>query len=102
MLQPGHGPIEVIVPIVEGNIVGWITVLRYDGWSYIADLLVAPDFRRRGIASLLIAQVIETAQAEGRAAVRLHVAASNTGARRLYTQAGFVPHPSGYLVLDLK
>jgi ribosomal protein S18 acetylase RimI-like enzyme len=55
----------------------------------VVDIALLPDFRRRGIASRIFAQLIEDAEKNGWE-ISLHVEHNNP-ARRLYDRIGFVP-----------
>ncbi len=78
-------------------------ILRIDGedagvvlWRTIADeaelltLAVAPEYRRRGVGAVLLAQVIERSRRRGARQLFLEVGVDNPGARSLYAQAGFI------------
>lgn len=52
---------------------------------------VAPEARRGGLGTALVAAAIDTARARGVARMFLEVAESNTAARVLYARAGFAP-----------
>jgi [ribosomal protein S18]-alanine N-acetyltransferase len=58
--------------------------------GYIITLDVAPELRRRGIASVLVSEVERQAHREGCAALVLHVFTGNEEAIRFYTSMGFV------------
>lgn len=58
--------------------------------GYIVTLDVAPEFRRRGLASRLMSAVERTALAEGAGGVTLHVFTGNEGAIRFYEREGYV------------
>ena len=49
-----------------------------------------PDYRRQGIASALLARVVEEGAARGSRRATLEVRRSNDPARRLYGRFGFV------------
>jgi ribosomal protein S18 acetylase RimI-like enzyme len=76
----------------EGKIVGNITVQRADKFGnrwQIANVAVAPQFRGRGIARVLMARALEhVEESHGRWAV-LQVYDKNTVARNLYDRMGF-------------
>ncbi|GFR40271.1 hypothetical protein Agub_g451, partial [Astrephomene gubernaculifera] len=63
----------------------------------ISLLAVLPSYRRRGLARLMLRQVVDCARSAGACAVFLHVRPGNTSALALYQAAGFlaaalVPH----------
>jgi [ribosomal protein S18]-alanine N-acetyltransferase len=55
----------------------------------IENVVVAPTFRHQGIATQLIRQIVQRAQAVHATSVLLEVRESNLAARQLYTKAGF-------------
>ena len=63
------------------------------------DLIVLPDRRRRGIASTLLAYVVEEARTQGVLRLTLLTDGDNTRAQALYAKLGFVP--SGMLPMRL-
>jgi ribosomal-protein-alanine N-acetyltransferase len=70
---------------VAGYVVGWFV----GDYGEVANLAVAPEMRRQGIASLLLDQAIADATRSGVAAIYLEVRDSNSGARSLYSSRGF-------------
>lgn len=60
---------------------------------HLLNLGVCPAWRRRGLGTQLISQVLSTAKKKGTARVILEVRASNHAAQRLYQKMGF--HPIG-------
>ncbi len=57
-------------------------------WN-ISDVWVRPDFRRRGIATMLVSKCEQTAQSRGATEIRLHVYASNQAAAMMYGRLGY-------------
>ncbi len=57
--------------------------------GYVVTLDVAPEFRRRGVATQLMREAERLAQEEGCLAMALHVFTENRAAIRFYTQDGF-------------
>ncbi len=53
------------------------------------NVAVAPDFRRRGIASALLERLFDATATRPARGYTLEVRVSNTGAIRLYEQLGF-------------
>ena len=76
----------------NGTVVGYIAVLtsRRHRNGRIYSLAVAPDFRRMGIAGLLIDTVIEYAQRTGLKTVSLEVRLDNQAAITLYKKKQFM------------
>jgi [ribosomal protein S18]-alanine N-acetyltransferase len=56
---------------------------------HISTIAVAPEYRRRGVATRLMQQVLADAAAEGAGRATLEVRVSNTAARKLYERLGF-------------
>ncbi len=79
----------------DGQIVGNVTLFPADyppelgRTIIIANVAVAPAYRRRGIARQLMQAALEAIRAGGAAAAILEVEADNTGAQLLYTGLGF-------------
>ena len=75
----------------DGKLVGYLIVSRYvDAW-HVMNVAVAPDHRRRKIATLLLDQLFERTASEGHRGYTLEVRVSNDVAIRLYERAGFKP-----------
>ena len=72
---------------VENELVGYLVCSRYDTVWHVMNVAVDPDRRRRGIASALIAALIERVGAD--ADLTLEVRRSNAGALALYERFGF-------------
>jgi ribosomal-protein-alanine N-acetyltransferase len=73
----------------DGVLVGYAFVSRYvDAW-HVMNIAVAPDFRRRGIATTLLGRLFEVTAADPRRGYTLEVRVSNADAIRLYEKLGF-------------
>lgn len=82
-----------IVVEEAGRPVGYAGVYHAGG-AADADLLTIatlPAVRGRGLARLMLEEVVGTARAQGCGAILLEVRQSNTGAQRLYLAHGFAP-----------
>ncbi|MFJ9616983.1 GNAT family N-acetyltransferase [Streptomyces noursei] len=67
--------------------------LAVDGrWAGFAAVETAPERRREGLATLVMAALAERALTEGASAAYLQVEADNTGGLALYDGLGFVEH----------
>jgi [ribosomal protein S18]-alanine N-acetyltransferase len=74
-----------------GELLGYLIISRYvDAW-HVMNVAVAPEHRRRKIASMLLDQLFELTAREGRRGYTLEVRVSNDVAIRLYERAGFKP-----------
>ncbi|RAJ71521.1 acetyltransferase (GNAT) family protein [Streptomyces sp. Amel2xB2] len=61
-------------------------------WAGFAAIEVAPEHRRRGLATAVMAELARTALAEGASAAYLQVETGNEAARVLYDGLGFADH----------
>jgi [ribosomal protein S18]-alanine N-acetyltransferase len=72
-------------------LLGYLIISRYvDAW-HVMNVAVAPDHRRRKIATMLLDRLFELTAGEGRRGYTLEVRVSNDVAIRLYERAGFKP-----------
>jgi ribosomal-protein-alanine N-acetyltransferase len=76
---------------IAGEMVGFIAadIHRFENVAWIATLGVLPDYRRRGIASILLRASEERLKVPR---IRLSVRTSNRPAIDLYTRFGYVRH----------
>jgi GNAT superfamily N-acetyltransferase len=78
-----------------GTLVGAILVVRESPWDdapngpFVVDLIVAPDYRRRGIATALVSEVASRCTHWGFDSLALRLEARHGGARELYSMLGF-------------
>jgi ribosomal-protein-alanine N-acetyltransferase len=73
----------------EGDLVGYAFISRYvDAW-HVMNVAVATDFRRRGIATLLLERLFEETATDPQRGYTLEVRVSNSQAIRLYERLGF-------------
>ena len=78
-----------------GTLVGAILVVRKSPWDdaldgpFVVDLIVAPDYRRRGIATALVSEVASRCTHWGFDSLALRLDARHGGARELYSMLGF-------------
>ena len=91
MLREELGGGIFLVAEQDGEVQGYVGCQTVLDEGYITNVAVSPDFRRRGAARLLIAELIARAKEKGLAFVTLEVRESNAPAIALYTGAGFVP-----------
>jgi ribosomal-protein-alanine N-acetyltransferase len=72
-----------------GELVGYLVISRYvDAW-HVMNVAVAPTYRRRGIAMMLLERLFELTAGRGRRGYTLEVRLSNTDAIALYERLGF-------------
>ena len=87
---------------VDGAVAGFTTVYtrvpfeRLDeppgDYAIVAELLVRPEYRRRGYARALLTHGERYAASQGAAELRIGVLSDNTAARALYFDYGFRPY----------
>jgi ribosomal protein S18 acetylase RimI-like enzyme len=74
---------------IDGERAGRLYVHRGQEDIRIMDIALAPEFRRRGIGTALVEQLMAEAESSGRS-LSIHVEINNP-ARALYDRLGFVP-----------
>jgi len=79
-----------ILAEISGQIIAYVLFWILPGTIDIHNIAVHTGFRRRGIARLLLEQVISEARSRGLHRVTLEVRQSNLPAQRLYESLGFV------------
>ena len=73
----------------SGRLAGYMIISRYvDAW-HVMNIAVAPEFRRRGVATALLGQLFDVTAGDGRRGYTLEVRVSNDAAIRLYERMGF-------------
>src|SRR5205085_6459157 len=73
------------------ELLGYLIISRYvDAW-HVMNVAVAPEHRRRRIATMLLERLFELTTDEHRRGYTLKVRVSNDVAIRLYERAGFKP-----------
>ncbi|OGW52588.1 MAG: ribosomal-protein-alanine N-acetyltransferase [Nitrospirae bacterium RBG_13_43_8] len=77
------------VAAFENNIIGYICINYHLHESQILNLAVHPDFRRRGVATILMDNAIGELKKRGCVFVYLKVRVSNAGAQKFYELLGF-------------
>lgn len=73
----------------DAVVVGFAMATRQADAAHVLDVVVDPAWRRRGVATQLLAHLAREAVAAGTPALTLEVRASNRGARLLYESLGF-------------
>lgn len=88
-----EGPPLVLVSTATGDanddLAGYLVAFRNDEAGYVAELVVAPDYRREGRARRLLAVAFDRLRDEGCSRVRLAVHPDDEAAQRLYDSMGF-------------
>jgi [ribosomal protein S18]-alanine N-acetyltransferase len=82
-------PASMCLGAFEGDqLAGYLIISRYvDAW-HVMNIAVAPQFRRRGIATALLERLFELTE-DDRRGYTLEVRVSNDGAIKLYERLGF-------------
>ena len=78
-----------LVAECDGTFAGYIGSQSVMGESDMMNVAVDPRFRRKGVAEMLIRQLVEALAAEGNRSLTLEVRASNDPAISLYEKLGF-------------
>lgn len=73
------------------RVVGYGGAMNVDDEVHVTIVVVTPDARRRGVASVVLRALLDRAVRRGATAATLEVRAGNEAARRLYRRFGFVP-----------
>lgn len=73
----------------EGRLVGYLCATRYAAIWHVMNVSVAPERRRRGIASRLLAELFRLTEGENPAHYTLEVRESNKPAIEMYERNGF-------------
>jgi ribosomal-protein-alanine N-acetyltransferase len=76
----------------ESELVGYLFAVPMGGTWHLLNVAVSEVHKRRGIASWMIAEMIERAAGSDPAGYTLEVRASNDAAQQLYRGFGFRPH----------
>ena len=77
---------------IVGACIAGINPKMVNRFSFIDDLFILPDFRRKGLAEAMLRHTISAAHKDT-PAIKLHVLIGNP-AESLYRKLGFVPGPS--------
>jgi ribosomal-protein-alanine N-acetyltransferase len=91
-------PDGFMVAELNNRIVGYVIgVIRWGLTGHILAIGVDPPFRRKGVGTALMANILDRLRRKGAREVRLEVRKSNLAARRFYLELGFmereeVPH----------
>ncbi len=93
---------QIFVVEVDGAVAGFTTVYAHvpferldeppGDYALVAELLVRPEYRRRGYARVLLAHAERYAASHGATELRIGVLSGNAPARALYLGYGFRPY----------
>ena len=83
-------PLSLWLVAVEGDqTVGYVGSQTVLDESDMMNIAVSPDFRRQGIAQMLVNALVEALARKGSHSLTLEVRASNDPAKQLYEKLGF-------------
>ena len=83
-------PLSLWLVAVEGErVAGYLGSQSVMGESDMMNVAVHPDFRRQGVAELLVKELVAALAEKGNYCLTLEVRASNTPAISLYEKLGF-------------
>lgn len=77
------------VAILQDKIIGYLCVNLIFEEGHILNLAVHPDFRRQGIATRLMEELLKASKRENCSVFFLEVRGSNTEAKMFYERLGF-------------
>jgi ribosomal-protein-alanine N-acetyltransferase len=77
------------VAVIDGTIVGYVCSEHVGDECHILNLAVHPDYRKQGIANMLVEYIIEELKLKACRFLYLEVRASNYVAKKLYHGFGF-------------
>lgn len=80
-----------LVAFYRDELIGYLIAWYVFDEAHIANVCIAPDYRRQGLATLLIEAALAEARRRGTRRFDLEVRVSNQQARRLYEKMGFAP-----------
>ena len=73
----------------DGRVLGYVGTRILDGECDITNIAVHPDFRRQGLAGILLCELLSYLKEKNVTAVMLEVRESNVPARAFYEKSGF-------------
>jgi ribosomal-protein-alanine N-acetyltransferase len=79
----------MLTAILDGEIAGFVGVDEIAGEAFVDDLAVFPQYRRKGVASALLARAETGAILRGCEKIHLECRAGNAAALRLYEARGY-------------
>jgi ribosomal-protein-alanine N-acetyltransferase len=91
-------PEGFLVAEVDGKVVGYlIGTLRWGASGHVMAIGVYPEYRKRGVGTALMVQILDILRMSGARSARLEVRKSNNAAQLFYQKLGFklgeeIPH----------
>jgi ribosomal-protein-alanine N-acetyltransferase len=83
--------VEGEAAMLDGQIIGYVFVQYAADEVHILNLGVRPNYRRRGLATLLLLRLLERARKQRASACFLEVRVGNPAAQKLYFKQKFAP-----------
>ena len=84
-------PLSLWLVAVDGEkVVGYVGSQTVMDMTDMMNIAVHPDFRRRGVAKMLVERLVDALKSRQSRCLMLEVRTSNTGAQLLYEILGFV------------
>ena len=85
-----NNPLSLWLVAVDGErVAGYVGSQSVMGESDMMNIAVHPDYRRRGLAEMLVAELVTALKNAGNTCLTLEVRASNAPAIALYEKTGF-------------
>ena len=85
-----NNPLSLWLVAVDGErVAGYVGSQSVMGESDMMNIAVHPDYRRRGLAEMLVAELLTALKNAGNTCLTLEVRASNAPAIALYEKTGF-------------
>ncbi|WP_135853060.1 GNAT family N-acetyltransferase [Halorussus salinus] len=82
-------PVVLVSTTPEEDLGGYLVALHDDETSYVAEIVVAPEYRREGRARRLLAAAFDLLREQDCTTVRLSVHPDNDAGSLLYESMGF-------------
>lgn len=97
---------QIFVAVANETIIGftcvWIekddeTITDIPEWGYLSDLVVAENYRGKGVGRALIKEAENFIKKSGHNYLKMEVVDKNTLAKKMYLSLGFEPHETTFL-----
>ena len=82
-------PLTLVATAPDDTPVGYLVAFHDDEAAYVAEIVVAPEYRREGRARRLLVAAFDRLRESGCSRIRLAVHPDNDAARSLYESLGF-------------
>lgn len=86
-----ENPLAVyMVAEADGEIAAYAGLWRIEDEGHITNVAVRPEYRRQGLGRRIVTALIGLLESQGTAGFTLEVRRSNTAARKMYEELGFL------------